>query len=81
MYIRRNIHGKNLSEHWRAIVFDLDGVLVNSMPFYYKAWTYGLGQFSVPISREDVYIREGERMEVTAEAIFTKHKKKKPLRM
>lgn len=45
----------------KAILFDMDGVIVDSMPYHYLAWYESLRPLGVRVSILDVYLREGER--------------------
>ena len=45
----------------KAILFDLDGVLLDSMPFHVKAWQEIFSQFDIQIEPGDIYEREGTR--------------------
>lgn len=45
----------------KAIIFDMDGVIVDSMPYHYLAWYEALRPYGVRITCFDVYSREGER--------------------
>ncbi|MFH1506832.1 MAG: HAD family phosphatase [Candidatus Omnitrophota bacterium] len=53
--------------HPRAIIFDMDGVIVDSMPYHYLAWYEALRPFGVRITCFDVYSREGERWQKSLE--------------
>jgi len=46
-----------------AIIFDLDGTLVDSMPAHFVAWCDALSQFNVPkdVFPEDVFYSMGGR--------------------
>ncbi len=44
----------------QAVIFDMDGVLVDSMPFHATAWIRVLREIGVSVSREEIYAREGE---------------------
>lgn len=44
-----------------AIIFDLDGVIVDSMPYHFIAWYESLQPFDVRVSCFDVFAQEGER--------------------
>lgn len=44
-----------------SFVFDMDGVLINSMEFHCKAWQQAARDFGVALSDEDIYLREGEK--------------------
>ena len=42
-----------------AVIFDLDGVLIDSMPFHYEAYRRLLAGEGLPVERMDIYLREG----------------------
>ena len=42
----------------KGIIFDMDGVLINSEPFHYQVWKEVLKQRGIEISYEDVYKRQ-----------------------
>ena len=62
----------------KAVIFDLDGVIIDSMPFYYEAWKHAFAVVGIDVSKEDIYEREGEKREITAREIYNKYKKKEP---
>ena len=43
----------------RAVLFDMDGVLYNSMPYHASAWHRAMAQFSYDLPEEEVYMHEG----------------------
>ena len=43
----------------RAVLFDMDGVLYNSMPYHAKAWNRAMAQFGYDLPEEEVYMHEG----------------------
>ena len=43
----------------RAVLFDMDGVLFDSMPFHADAWSQVMTEAGFKFSREDVYMNEG----------------------
>ncbi len=45
----------------KAIIFDMDGVITNTMPDHYKAWKKIFAQQGVIMTKEDVYCREGQK--------------------
>ncbi|MFA5117623.1 MAG: HAD family phosphatase [Candidatus Omnitrophota bacterium] len=49
----------------KAIIFDMDGVIIDSMPYHFIAWYESLRQFGVRVSCFDVYLKEGERWDKT----------------
>ena len=58
----------------KAIIFDMDGVLVDTMPFHYRAWRDTFKKFGIRVTRKEIYLREGERWNKTFEEILKKHK-------
>jgi len=54
----------------KAVLFDYDGVLVNSMPFHVKAWQSVFTDFEIAIKPEEVLLREGARPIELARDIF-----------
>lgn len=48
-----NLKGK------RAILFDMDGVLYDSMPNHAKAWSQAMNDFGMNMTPHDVYLNEG----------------------
>ena len=43
----------------RAVLFDMDGVLFDSMPFHAKAWSKVMSDAGFAFTEEDVYMNEG----------------------
>lgn len=43
----------------RAVLFDMDGVLFNSMPYHAEAWSQVMTNAGFNFSKEDVYMNEG----------------------
>ena len=43
----------------RAVLFDMDGVLFNSMPYHAEAWSQVMSDAGYTFSKEDVYMNEG----------------------
>lgn len=51
----------------KAVLFDLDGVLIDSLDIHFQAWTEVLRSYGVHnLTRFDVALREGEKAEVSA---------------
>lgn len=58
-----------------AVLFDHDGVLVNSMPYHVEAWQQVMARHGVEIEPMEIYLKEGATtMEVAAE-LFHRHRK------
>jgi beta-phosphoglucomutase len=45
----------------RAVLFDMDGVIYNSMPLHAVAWQESMAQFGIIMTAEDAYATEGAR--------------------
>ena len=43
----------------RAVLFDMDGVLYNSMTYHAKAWHRAMAQFGYDLPEDEVYMHEG----------------------
>ncbi|SFM22878.1 HAD family hydrolase [Methanolobus profundi] len=44
---------------FKGIIFDSDGVLVNSMPYHAKAWVDVFAEFGIDVTEEEIYEIEG----------------------
>jgi len=49
----------------KAIIFDMDGVIIDSMPYHFLAWYEALRPLGVRVSCFDVYSKEGENWKKT----------------
>lgn len=47
----------------KAVIFDMDGVIVDSMPYHFLAWYEALRPHGIRVTCFDVYTKEGERWE------------------
>jgi beta-phosphoglucomutase len=56
----------------QAIIFDMDGVVVDSMPYHYLAWYEALRPYGVRVSCFDVYSKEGERWDKTLKDLLSR---------
>ncbi|MEI6631695.1 MAG: HAD family phosphatase [bacterium] len=52
---------KRIKQRPKAVLFDMDGVIVDSMPYHYLAWYEALRPLGVRVNVFEVYLREGER--------------------
>lgn len=57
----------------KAVIFDLDGVIVDTMPFHAKAWQDTFKKFGIKVSKKEIYLREGEKWDKTFYDIVKKH--------
>ena len=57
----------------KAVLFDMDGVLYNSMPNHAIAWEESMKKFGITMTKADAYATEGAR---GFETIMTSQRKK-----
>ena len=55
----------------KAVLFDFDGVLVDSMSFHVEAWQSVFKEYHIKIAPEDILLTEGCRSIELAEKIFS----------
>ena len=60
----------------KAIIFDLDGVIIDSMPYHFLAWYEALRPYGVRVSCFDVYSKEGEKWSKTLKDLLIQAGKK-----
>ncbi len=58
----------------KAIIFDMDGVIVDSMPYHFIAWYEALIKLGVRVSCFDVFANEGERWDKTLKRFLMREK-------
>lgn len=65
----------------KAAIFDLDGVLVNSMPLHFKAWRSAFQEVAgISVTERDLYLLEGMRGAELIQKIFEQnHVNSEPL--
>ena len=51
---------------FHGILFDLDGVLIDSMSAHAEAWVTACARCGIEISEDEIYRREGEKLERSA---------------
>jgi HAD superfamily hydrolase (TIGR01509 family) len=61
-----------IPENLEAIISDVDGVLVDSMPFHAHAWKTSFKEAGIDIEKEEIYILEGSNHRGIIEKIFEK---------
>ncbi|MCI0563595.1 MAG: HAD family phosphatase [Nitrososphaera sp.] len=55
---------------WLAVCFDMDGVVLDTMPLHALAWQQALASYGLRVSRRSIYEWEGEPGEVTARRLL-----------
>ncbi len=56
----------------KAVIFDMDGVLVDSMPYHADAWIIVFAEAGIYIRRQDIYDLEGSNHEGIVRLVFEK---------
>lgn len=64
---------KGINIYIKAIIFDMDGVITNTMPYHFDAWKAALAKRGLEVNCYDVYKREGQRGEETIREICREH--------
>jgi len=54
----------------RYVLFDLDGTLLNSMPYHAKAWIETLKRYGIEFDEKEVYLHEGALEFSVVKSIF-----------
>ena len=62
----------NCQPRIRAICFDLDGVLIHTMPLHAQAWQQALQRRGLRVSKREIYAWEGEPGVVTARRVLSR---------
>lgn len=58
-----------------AVIFDMDGVITNTMPDHFQAWKRALASAGVSVTHEDIYSREGQPGKISIEELSRKYGK------
>lgn len=61
-----------MSRRLKGLLFDLDGVLVDTMKLHDAAWRKAIHPLGLEISAEEIFLREGEKGTVTAHDLLLK---------
>ena len=59
----------------KAVIFDMDGVITDTMPYHYQAWKIVFEKIDIHVTHLDIYIREGQTGEKALIEIFEKYEK------
>ena len=59
--------------HVDAVIFDMDGVITNTMPDHYRCWKQIFREQGIRVTYEDVYKREGQPGLTSVREIFTEN--------
>lgn len=56
----------------KSVLFDMDGVLYNSMPYHSEAWHKTMASVGLNLSREEAYMHEGRTGASTINILFNR---------
>ncbi len=56
---------------FKAVIFDMDGVITDTMPYHFKAWKEIFKSQGIHVTHEDIYKREGQKGIDSVREIFT----------
>jgi beta-phosphoglucomutase len=65
---------KRFDFNYRAVIFDMDGVITNTMPYHFDAWLSVLKTAGIKLSCYEVYQREGQDGLSSIKELFREHK-------
>lgn len=54
----------------KAVIFDMDGVITNTMSDHFRAWRKVLLMSGISVTKRDIYLREGQPGAITLREIF-----------
>lgn len=58
-----------------SVIFDMDGVITNTMPDHYRSWKAALSRAGIHVTYEDIYKREGQPGLCSVKEIFKEYQK------
>ncbi len=62
----------------KGVLFDMDGVLFNSMPYHASAWHLAMKNNGLSLSKEEAYLHEGRTGAGTIEIVMQREQNRKP---
>jgi HAD superfamily hydrolase (TIGR01509 family) len=71
---------KKIKFNFKAVIFDMDGVITNTMPYHFDAWLETFAKVGIKINCYDIYKREGQDGLTSVKEIAKEHKMKFSLR-
>lgn len=64
-----------MNKHFKAFIFDMDGVITDTMPYHYQAWKTVFARCGINATHEDIYKREGQKGIESVREIFSERGK------
>ncbi|MDR3112288.1 MAG: HAD family phosphatase [Elusimicrobiota bacterium] len=66
---------KQKLKNFKAILFDMDGVLIDSMPYHYISWFETLKKYNARITAADIFEMEGAKWDKIVRLAFKRENK------
>lgn len=63
-------HAKMRKLKVKAVLFDMDGVITDTMPYHFRAWKKVMRQTGIDVTECEVYLREGQPGRRTIKELF-----------
>ncbi len=60
----------------KAVLFDMDGILIDSMPYHFISWFEVMREQNIRITPFEIYEKEGEKSETCVEYFFKRNNRK-----
>jgi len=60
----------DIKQDIKGLIFDLDGILVNTMPYHYKAWLIACEKFGISINQEFLQQQTGRPAFIIADILL-----------
>ncbi|MGE5197141.1 MAG: HAD family hydrolase [Deltaproteobacteria bacterium] len=64
---------RKIKLNFKAVIFDMDGVITNTMPYHFDAWLETFKKSGIRVNCYDVYEREGQDGSTSVREIFQKY--------
>ncbi len=72
-YFAQHAPGQQRPHKLRAVLFDMDGVLFDSMPNHAESWEKVCTEFNLPMQAEEAYMHEGRTGASTINMLAQRH--------
>ena len=66
---------KTVKSKFKAVLFDMDGILVDSMPYHFISWFEALRQYDIRVTPMDIFAMEGAKWDKVIRFAFKRNKK------
>ena len=73
--MKKRVLSEEIKLKVKAVIFDMDGVVTNTMPDHFRAWKEIFKREGIAVTREDIYSREGQRGMDSVKEIFRDYDK------